>query len=333
MINLTDLHFLRPAWLLALIPLGILLVWLIRHAHQSNPWKSACDPHLLPHLLVYQEKYTRHWPWILIGLAWLLAVLALAGPAWSHLPQNIYRTQLAKIIVLDLSRAMLAADIPPNRYTRARYKILDILKHSTEGQIGLIVFAEEPYVVSPLTQDAKTIEAMIPALEPDIMPRQGNNIGAALQKAGDLFQQTGTGEGEILLITTSTPTAADNNIAMILQKKGYKISVLGIGTAEGAPIPTEKSFSQTAGSQLNLAKLNKPALQKLAQEGGGEYLDFQKTSEDIEAWLTNIDRNQKMTDAKKTDDTMPVWKDEGRWLIFPLLFIALIAFRRGWITK
>ena len=119
--NWHDLHFLRPQWLLALAPLALLMWRLWRTTGAHTPWAALCDARLLRHLLVDGEGGVRRSPLVLLASAWLLAVLALAGPTWSRWPAPVYRAQAARALVLDLSRSMDATDVQPSRLSAARY--------------------------------------------------------------------------------------------------------------------------------------------------------------------------------------------------------------------
>ena len=143
---LSEFHWLRPEWLWALLPLAVIVRRLLRQVRRASAWETQCDPHLLEKLLIQRARHQR-WPLVLLAVAWVLAVIALAGPVWQKLPEPVYRTQAARVIVLDLSPSMNASDIRPSRIARARFKVLDLLKRYREGQTALVVFAGEPFVV------------------------------------------------------------------------------------------------------------------------------------------------------------------------------------------
>jgi len=325
--TMNELHFLRPYWLLLIIPL-IWLVWrLWRQTDFNNAWYAVCDPHLLPHVMVNAAGKRQSWPLVLLAAAWLLATIALAGPSWLHLSQPVYRASLSKVIALDLSPAMYAQDISPDRLSRAKFKVQDILQGTQEGQVGMVVFSGEAYVVSPLTEDSATIAAMLPELNPDIMPVQGSSISAALIQAQALLQQAEATQGEIVLITASPVTQADLATAKQLHQQGIAISVLGIATEEGAPITTARGFVQDQQGNVILSKLDSRGLTELAAEGGGHYSPFSSNDSDLNTVLLN----QAMDfDTGQTQEQTDLWQDQGRYFIFGLLPLALLAFRRGW---
>ncbi|MEE8320761.1 MAG: VWA domain-containing protein, partial [Gammaproteobacteria bacterium] len=201
MIDFSQFHFLRPLWLLALIPL-IIVIWMLAvRKLGSRSWETVCDAELLPFILIGRSIQTRRWSLGLIGSCGLLAILSLAGPTWEQLPQPVFQSQSALVIALDLSRSMEASDIKPSRLERARFKIADLLKLRQEGQTALLVYAGEAFTVTPLTDDTKTIASQLPALTTLMMPAHGSDAGRALKKSEELLKQAGMGEGHILLVT------------------------------------------------------------------------------------------------------------------------------------
>jgi len=171
-----EFHFLRPYWFLMLIPLAIMLWSLLWYLKKGDSWQQVIDPKLLKHLLNQSSSAKNFKPLMILGLIWFTTVFALAGPAWEKHQQPVFRNNNAKVILLDLSQSMLAEDIQPDRLTRAKYKILDLLRDYPEGQTGMAVFSGEAYTVSPLTNDTHTIALMVSDLSPDIMPVSGSNI-------------------------------------------------------------------------------------------------------------------------------------------------------------
>jgi len=326
------LHFIRPYWLLALIPLALLLWLLFRFRHKKNVWTQVCDRHLLPYLLVGEHTASQWLPFVLLGMAMFLSVIALSGPSWSHLPQKVYRSLAARVIVLDLNKNMYATDINPNRLVRAKYKIHDILKMPWDGQTGMVVFSGEAYVVSPLTQDAATISAMINELSPGIMPTNGNNIYAGLKTAAELLEQGNAANGDILLISDSPANKHDIQLAKTLHNKGMQISVLGIGTNKGAPIRIPgHGFIYDKKGNVHLAKLDSVSLKQLAKAGGGNYIGFTQSDKDINQLISaSLDRHLNLK-AETFEAQTNIWNDEGHWFILFAIPFAAMVFRRGWL--
>jgi len=331
---MSELHLLRPLWLLGL-PLLPLLLWALhRRRGGHGHWEGVCDPALLPFVVQPGRGGGNRGGLALLGLGGLLILLALAGPSWQRLPQPVFQGTSALVIALDLSRSMDAADLKPSRLTRARYKLLDILKQRREGQTALIVYAGQPFVVSPLTTDTATIANQVQSLSTDMMPSQGSRSDLAAAKARELLQQAGVGRGDLLFITDGPGTVAP---AMVQQAAGggLRIGVLGVGTPEGAPIPREGGgFLKNAQGEVVLARLQGDALAELARLGGGDYVELQAGDEDIRRLLAPL-ANSDAVQAKLTAEiAAELWEDAGPWLLLPLLPLGLMAFRRGllWIA-
>ena len=181
-------HFLRPLWLLALIPL-IMFSWLLlRRSLFSRNWQSVIDPQLLPHVLIGTAGKSSRLPLILFFICGLLGIIALAGPVWNQLPQPVYKAKSALVIALDLSRSMDASDIKPSRLIRAHYKVNDILKLRKEGDTALIAYAADAFTAIPLTDDGETITNIVNSLTTDIMPAQGSRADRALSRASELLR-------------------------------------------------------------------------------------------------------------------------------------------------
>ena len=327
-------HFLRPLWLLALLPLAVLLQ-LIRHRRlASRSWADVVDARLLPHLLVGGE--IRRSPRLLLalGLGGLLAILALAGPAWRKLEQPVFRRQSALVVLLDLSRSMDAADIKPSRLLRAQLKLRDILRQRKEGDTALIVFAATPFVVTPLTSDTRTIASQLDAMTTDLMPAQGSRPDRAIALAQKLLKQAGATHGGVLLITDGIngpePAALTDAIGNLVDA-GHRLSVLGVGTTTGAPIPDPKGgFVKGEDGAIVIPKLDDAVLAALARQGHGAYRRLSADDSDFHALLAPFDDMQAgQQDKQAAGLNSDQWQDEGPWLLLPLLVLAGLAFRRG----
>lgn len=328
-----DFHFLRPLWLLAL-PLGPLLAWsLWRRLHDSAEWRHVCDPHLLVHLLVIPSAARRKWPYGLLVTAITLAVLALAGPAWERLEQPVYRTLNARVVVLDLSRSMDATDYQPSRLTRARFKVVDILRRSRDRPVGLAVFAADGFIITPLTEDANTLISLLPAVHTDIMPVQGSRPDLGLEAAARMLERGGASRGEVILITDGVKGQRAEGQAAKLLAAGFRVSVLAAGTPEGGPIPVQGGgFFKELNGGIVVAMTDYDALRAIAEAGGGRFAPLSNDDSDIN-YLLSYDTPQSLDlDTRAVERTSEVWRDRGPWLLLLLLPLCAIAFRRGWLA-
>ncbi len=333
---LENLHFIHPLWLLALIPLS-LLAWRIylRKAHDS-PWNQVIDARLQQLLIVGRGMgMNRSFLWLVVA-GWVLAVLALADPAWERKPQPVYQTATARVVVLDLSRSMTATDLKPSRLVRARYKVEDVLDLSAEGQTGLVVYAGDAFTVSPLTRDVNTVRALLKVLDPGIMPVDGNRADLGLLKAGELLRQAGVSNGQILLVADGVDAghfAASERAAAQLRGQGYRVSVLGVGTSLGAPVENgQKELVRDTQGKVEVERLDSTQLQSLANAGGGKYQILSSGAEDV-ATLASDQDSLRTERTLQTDAATMGWKEMGPFLAVLLLPFAALAFRRKWLLS
>jgi len=319
------LHFIRPLWLY-LLPLVVILPWAWKRARRpAGDWSRVCDPHLLRWLSVEQVAHQgRYSGPLLAALALLIVILALAGPSWQKLPDTSFSARDARVVVIDLSRSMLAEDLKPNRLTRARFRLADLLSSTEEGQVGLVSYAGDAYVVSPLTSDMNTIANLLPALRPDIIPVAGSRADIALDMAASLIERSGLSQGEILLVTDSA-TSRDAAKARELNDQGIITSVLAAGTTEGAPIPSGSGFVSDRAGNVVIARMNRADLRSVADAGGGNYSELGDSSPVTGLWLEQGGKEF----ARRDEALGERWKDAGPWLVLLLLPLALVGFRRG----
>ena len=171
-----DFHFLRPAWLVAIIPAIVFVVAMWRVNSNITAWDKAIDKNLLPFLLDRSKNAAQRTPLLLLLLAWIVSTVAMAGPVWEQLPQPVQKREDAIVIVMDLSLSMFAPDHNPSRLDLAKRKLRDILALREEGQTALVVYAGDAHTVTPLTDDVVTIDALVPSLSPNIMPLFGLSL-------------------------------------------------------------------------------------------------------------------------------------------------------------
>ena len=325
-------HFLRPWWFLGLLPVVAVIGFYTWRKRNAGNWETIINPELLPFLLQGSGgKHALSGPWFVAFMisAWIFCCLGLAGPAWQQLPQPVHKQDSALVVVLDLSPSMLAEDISPNRLVRARYKLIDILTRRTEGVVGLIVYGGDSHTVSPLTEDSNTIMSMVPVLEPNLMPETGSNVEEGLASAIDLAVSGGYQQADILLITDGIDKSALSNIAPIISGEGnYRLSILGVGTTDGAPIPSfAGGFIKKAGNVI-VAKLNVGTLRKIAANNGGSYQTLSADDRDIDNLLAGMD-SLLTNSTRETDRSFDLWDDQGYWLVLLLLPVLLLSFRKG----
>ncbi|MCH7829100.1 MAG: VWA domain-containing protein [Proteobacteria bacterium] len=324
-----EFQWLRPEWLLAVPAIVLLAVLLARGKLGPGSWKSVVDPELLPFVLSRIPGRGRDYRWWLLGLCGTIAAVALAGPVWQRIEQPVFRAEQALVLALDLSRSMDAQDVAPSRIARAKLKILDILERRKSGQTALLVYSANAFTVTPLTDDTDTIALLVNSLSTDIMPSRGSYPEVAIRKGRQLLDQASVGYGEVLLITDGGSSPAATEAARDLKAAGYTLSVLGVGTIDGAPIPRASGgFVTDNRGRIAVPRLEISGLRALAQAGGGRYSQLSADTRDLDFLLAGKAAGIGAVASTLVTDR---WREEGPWLLLLLLPLAALAFRRGWV--
>jgi len=329
--SLNDFHFLRPLWFLAILPLLWLCYHLWRKRLNNTGLEGIIHKQLLSHLVEAQDKSHSSFPFISLLLIWSLTVIALAGPTWKQIPQALASPESAVVILLDLSPSMRAEDLKPSRIIRAHLKIQDLLSQRKEGLTALVVYAGEAHIVTPLTDDAKTISNLLPTLKPGILPLPGSNTEMGITVAADLVRAANIPKASILLITDNIDRDAIPEIKKRLPNF-ISLTILGLGTDEGAPIPNNGDFIKDKSGNIIIAKRNSQVMQDLAKKVGGYYLPIQSNTADIDFYFKQLETlfNANL-DTKEDDKKYDTWYEFGPILLLLMTPFVLLIFRRGLI--
>jgi len=324
-------HFLHPYWLLALPPLVALAVWFARRRGRDGAWPRLLDGELLS-LLRLSESGTGRSPWPLIGLIWTLAVLALAGPTWQRQITPAYRAPAAWIVALEVSPSMDAADVPPSRIARARYAIDDLLSAAQDARVGLVAFAGDAYTVAPLTSDVATVRNLAQPLAPSLMPESGDRLAPALEESARLLQASPGRDRQVIVLTDGFSDPARALLeAQQLHRQGIVVNVVGVGSSSGAPEPDGNGdFVRNASGQVVMTRLDTDLLSRIATAGGGRYVPLSAMPE-LVAGLHEAGSREMSSGVAAPHVRLASWLNDGVWLLPPLLLLAALLARRGWI--
>lgn len=323
-------HWFRPWWLLLLPLLGWLLWQLWHRQKRAGRWQMILPKAFHSVLLRGGNGRDSKLPWIALGLAWLLAVLALLGPSWQRVEQSSQKPADPLVVVLELTPQMLASDTPPTRLEQARRKLLDLLERRSDSQTAIIVYAGSAHTLVPLSDDLATSRNLLEALKPSIMPETGHRADLAVSKALALLAQGALGQGRILLIGSSLNEQERQGIRQALGRQGPSLLMLGIGTADGAPVAQENGqFLKDAQGAILLPRLDNVSLKTFIGEIGGRY--HQARLDDLD--LRNLGLLAGPQSLRSGGQTVQLdtWADQGHWLLLPLLLLAACAGRRGWL--
>lgn len=257
-------------WSLTLVPaLIVFLVWAYR-ARRRALSAFAMSPKVLVNVAA------RRWKTILLVAGVLFAALALTQPRWGFEWREVKRKGVDVFVLLDVSKSMLTEDVRPNRLTQAKYACEDLLSKLQGDRVGLIAFAGTAFVQCPLTVDYDAFRLTLRDAGPDVIPRGGTAIGAAIRTALNAFE---AGEGRdraIVLITDGEETEGDSAVEEAA-KAGVHVYAVGVGTTDGELIPVREAgkameFLKDRDGKVVKSRLDEATLRDLALKTHGIYV-------------------------------------------------------------
>ncbi|MDI4664649.1 VWA domain-containing protein, partial [Xanthobacter autotrophicus] len=314
-----SVHFLRPEWLLALLPAIVLAALLWRRLKQgSNDWSRVVDAHLLAHLAAPDGRQAGRWPVLLLLAGWIAAVVAMAGPAWEKLPQPAGGRLDPVVVVLSLAPSMGASDASPTRLAAARYKVADVLSRMRGGEVALVIYADIPFTAAPLTEDTRVVGQMLPDLATSLMRGGPARPDLAIEKAVELLKGAGASTGRILILADGAgdAPAKAQAAAKAAAAAGFRVNVIGVGStgADGA------------------GPVDAAGLSALAVAGRGTFSRLTADDSDLESTLPPTSASAVAPPVDRDGFTADVWADMGPFVLLLAVLLAPLAFRRGWIA-
>jgi Ca-activated chloride channel family protein len=304
---LSSFHFERPLWLLALLPAAA--IWLIerRASDATMQWRRVIDPGLLAHLIVGDDRRSRIGPvdWLFGG--WIIAAVAVAGPAWQREPSPFADQKPPVAVVIKVAESMLTEDLAPTRLDRARQKLADILAAREGASTALIAYAGSSHLVVPPTPDAAVILDLAKALSPEIMPKKdGDDLAVAIALANRALASTANGGSILLLADAVSPEAL-------------------------AGLPGARSAATTILS-LRAVEPGTDGVDEAARALSATVVATTPDQADVTAIARRLDRAD-LAAAVIGDSEGQHWKEAGYWLTPLLALLVLLWFRRGWVLS
>lgn len=315
MINWALFHFLRPQWLLLLIPYIGIIYLLFRKDQVQLQWQKIIAPHLLKHISVGHSDYRSINPTSLSGLLIVIIIIILAGPTWSRQVTPLSQDQSALVIMLDASESMNQSDIQPSRLERSKQKIQDLLKLRQGSHTALIVFAGSAHTVLPLSNDKDILINYLQAIKSSIIPVSGKFPERAFAnvRALDTSPEVPL---TLLWIGDGFSSQTRNDFKDYFSEHADQLLILGMGQ------------SHTANNKENNASfipLEETAMQAIAADNNGHYIYATYDAKDVNQINQYIERH-----FVDVDDDFSPWQEPGYYLIFPLMALFLLWFRKGW---
>ena len=301
-----EFHFLRPFWLLAVLP--ALAVWwgLWRQQDSVVSWRQVVDQHLLEHLLVGESGHRGPRPIQLLLVMCVISTLALAGPAWRMEPSPFADDEAGLVVLLKVSGSMLATDVQPSRLERAKHKLRDLLELRKGKSTGLIVYSGSAHLVMPLTRDDRIISTMAEDLTPELMPVDGDALEQALHLAEQVLTRSGV-PGSVLVI-------ADN----VSQSQVQALSTDEIALSVQFLAVQSQSAAVDTGLQGVASKLNAPVAELTVDP-----TDVERVARRAQSKLKSV---------LATDESTR-WQDAGYALLPLVALLSLMWSRRGWLVR
>ncbi len=306
-------HWLRPAWLWALVPFALYGLALLVSGQARSPWEKAVAPHLLRHLTVGSRLRASLGPEALMAALGVLAVLAAAGPTYRPQANAGDPSKSPLVIVMDLSRSMAAKDIRPSRAARASLELRDLVHARPESPTALVVVAGSAHVLMPFTDDPAVLDPYFDALDPDLMPSDGKAFDRAAKLVADLVREV-KDPLSVLLVTDGVPPPASPAFVDLHAKQGVGVVVLAVGGPGDA---------NTGSPPLDLG-----SLERFTDAVDGTLLELSFGERDVQRIL----RALSLHSAKSLDrQDARFWEDSGYLLVFPLALGVMLWFRRGFV--
>jgi len=334
-----DLHleFLRPWWFLALLPIAIILwqAWSLKA--KQGAWQKVIDPKFQTLLLgkgsQSQGLYSTRLAVIGLGLIWLLAVLALAGPSLKSVKLPAEKTQQGSVILLDLSLSMMADDMTPNRISRARFKLIDLLKKHPEQSIGLVGYAGTAHSIAPISEDNQTLLELLPSLSPLIMPKYGSDPLQAFKLAEQMFKGAQINQGHLIWVTDDVEPEQRRAIQNWLENRNISLSILAVGTQAGGTVHIPSyGLLRDENEQIITPKLPYKQFETLSAATGAALTPLKVDESDLARLIpSNLAAVAKQNQDNKQDKEVLHQLDDGTALILVLLPLLAFAYRRGWL--
>ncbi|MCS6929651.1 MAG: VWA domain-containing protein [Saprospiraceae bacterium] len=317
--------------LLWILPIWIVL-WLI-----YLRWRSRALGRLAA-----QEVQKRLLPGWSVGRFWLknaslliataLLIVAAANPRRGVQGQVSKQQSADVILALDISQSMLARDVLPNRLERAKIFARRLIQTLTGERIGVVFFAGNAYPAIPLTTDYEAADILLRSATPEFISAQGSNLGEALLTALERFDPSpNTGRAIVLVSDGEDHEGLVPKALNRLRDAGVVVFCVGVGTAEGAPIPLpEGEYKRDANNQLVQTRANDALLRRIASATRGEFYRVEQAPRAIDAIRREIGRLEHRVVAARSFEK---FESYYAWFALPAFLLLTLYAALSWRVR
>ena len=323
------MKFANPEFLYLLIVLPLLLaVYIYSNYRRLKNLKEYGDTELLKNLMPDVSSYRPGIKFWLSMFAIAFLIVVLARPQFGSKKETVTRQGIETVIALDISNSMLAEDIAPNRLEKAKNIISKLIDKFENDKVGLIVFAGDAFVQLPITNDFISAKMFLESITPSLISRQGTDIGAAINLAMKSFTpDEEVGKAIIVITDGENHEGGAEDAAKAASEKGIAVYMLGVGTADGAPIPTGNTneYRKDKDGNIVMTRLNEEMSQNIARAGNGAYIRVDNTNNAQKLLQKEIDK------LAKADVTSEVYTEYNEqffhvaWIVLLLLIIDILV--------
>lgn len=304
-------HFMRPWWLLTMAPFMVFFALQWRSETRLSSWQKYLPEHLRDALTVGDTGWKRQLPIAILFLVVIFVILVCSGPTWKKEISPFHQDETPLVVVLDSGVAMQEKDVAPDRLTRAKQKVEDLLQQRNGGKNALIAYSGSAHLAMPLTKDISVFKPMLEVLGPDVMPIEGKNSAAAVRLVKEQLKGSPVA-GTVLLITNDVTAESVSAWREYLQQSKTQLLILAAGNIEKqSDIP-----------------LRLDELEQFSADVNGTVIPLSVDNSDIETIIRRVENHASFN----TQNDQP-WQDMGYSLLIPIMLLVLLWFRRGWVVQ
>lgn len=318
-------RFANPEFLYLLLILPVLAgLFIVNRVKSANAIRKLGDTSLISRLMPELSRIRPVLKFILLLSGISALIIGLARPQYGSKLEEVRKQGVEVIIALDVSNSMLAEDIQPERLTRAKQAISRLVDNLGNDKIGLIVFAGDAYTQIPITTDYISAKMFLSTIGPEMVPKQGTAIGAAIKLATKSFTP-GEGKSRAIIIITDGENHEDDPVSEAEEaaKAGIVIHTIGIGSSEGVPIPVStggrKDYLKDQNGTTVITRLDEEILKKIAVTGGGNYIRASSSSIGLDEIFSDI---RKMDQSELESSVYTEYNDQFQ--IFAAIALILL---------